>query len=155
MSRIEKVIRDARVAAGLNEEVCAALVGLSEVAFHEVENPGREFFSNVSTGTARRLSSILELDWIRILEGEYGKEISIGNLGRRDFFCRHLLIERRMLECGFSEEKMARKIGFDRIIIEEMLSSSDYLESMTIDALHDTERELYLPFGSLLAGVEC
>lgn len=148
---IGSMIRRAREQHGLQVRECAGRCGLSEDAYSDVESQASELFENVSLGTARRICDLVGVDLLDQSSKFLNVQISERQATNDErFYSRHYLIAEARQTKGITETELADAIGFERVIVELLERTADFIESLPVVMIVDIASVLNLDPGLLL-----
>lgn len=145
-------MKAARLALDLSVKFISTQTGLSISEYDDIELRGDGFFSDISMGSARRISRMLQLDLIHLSHSFYSKEISddIEPYGVYDFYSRHIDVAISLP--GYRESpthfETATGWGFD--ILPFVTRTPDFLETLPIEAVVKIGGELKIPAARLI-----
>jgi len=135
----------------LSIDYCAGMCGLSNSTYEELETRCDEFFVDISLGTARRITAILNLDLFEIIEKFWGRPIELLRpQSPFDYYRRTEVLSKAKKKNGISDERFEDETGWLVTVIADLERTPDYIESMPIYALISIAETLALDAGALI-----
>jgi DNA-binding XRE family transcriptional regulator len=147
---VHERIKRRRTELGIPEQEAAREVGITVDSYCDIEMHADEIRTVTHLGEVKRLCNLLglavpELFDLRCPFCDEGIGYS------EDFLLpRNELVRRRRESMGLSVYELADLLGFHEVAVQEMERNEDFLESWSIDLIHNLSKEISVPLQVLL-----
>jgi len=139
----EKLVRR-RQQLGFSELEVAEKIGLNIYWYGDIEAYEHEVMGTLELCKFKLLCQILDLEPLELLGLSKRDDVEISSLPR------NVLINRRRIELGFTEDSLGEQVGFYGSAIHEMEQDAEYLESWYLEDILTLANVLKLPVQILL-----
>jgi transcriptional regulator with XRE-family HTH domain len=143
--KINEKIVQRREEMGLSEKEVADKTGLGIYHYGDVEAYEHEVMQSLDLYEFKLVCQVLDLEPLDLLEGSKEKLDEI-----LDSEPRNVLINRKRIELGLSEEELGERVGFYGDAIHEMERDAEYLESWCLEDIIVLANVLDIPKRVLL-----
>jgi len=128
LMKINEKIAQRRKEMGISEKELAEKTGLGIYYYGDVEAYEHEVMQILELSKFKLICQILDLEPLDLLEG-----LREGSDEILNYEPRNMLINRKRIELGLSEEELGDKVGFYGRVIHEMEHDPDFLESWCLE----------------------
>jgi transcriptional regulator with XRE-family HTH domain len=151
---VNDTIRDTRLRLGLTKDEVAARVGLSRNEYLDLELHDHEAFDVVRLRNMKEIAEVLQLDVLDLFGFECAfcerPELAAPglHLSRAD------VLRHSREAVGLSQDDLADRIGFETLVVAQMESDPEFLESWSVGLCTELASVLGVP-PQVLLGVRC
>jgi len=150
MLSINEKIKNRRLELGFSDKEVADKLSIPIHSYFDIEAHKDEIFLYPELHHVKKLCDILKMDIFSLLDMTCDFCNGNKNYLTEYSYPRNILINKKRLELGISEESFGDRIGFSKEAVVSMERDSEYLETWPIDYIKDIADVISVPIQVLL-----